>query len=251
MILEWEVTLPVLTGEDVRKAYIYLPEMYEADPKVRFPVLYMFDGHNVFSDKEATYGKAWGMDRYLTWHKTPLIVAAVECNHTGHERLSEYSPFDFKMPRVGEIKGKGDIYMDWLVNTFKPMVDKRLRTLRDRNHTLIAGSSMGGLMALYGAVAYNDVFQKAACLSPSLWTAPREIMETIRNADMGSDTCIYMDYGSHEIANHKKSITVLGNAAQALYKKRVDLTFRIVPGGNHSEASWEKQIPIFMRCLGF
>jgi len=73
----------------------------------------------------------------------------------------------------------------------------------------------------------------------------------IHTADLGLDTCIYMDYGSHEIANHKKSIAALGNTAQALYKKRVDLTFRIVPGGNHSEASWEKQIPIFMNCLGF
>ena len=32
--------------------------------------------------------------------------------------------------------------------------------------------------------------------------------------------------------------------------KRVNLAFRIVPGGTHSEASWEQQIPIFMDCLG-
>ena len=38
--------------------------------------------------------------------------------------------------------------------------------------------------------------------------------------------------------------------AQLLLKKRVNLTFRIVPGGTHSEASWEKQIPVFMDCLG-
>ena len=34
-------------------------------------------------------------------------------------------------------------------------------------------------------------------------------------------------------------------------QKGVDLTFRIAPGGTHSEASWERQIPVFMKCLGF
>ena len=38
--------------------------------------------------------------------------------------------------------------------------------------------------------------------------------------------------------------------ADLLLTKRVNLAMRIVPGGNHSEASWEKQVPIFMECLG-
>ena len=33
--------------------------------------------------------------------------------------------------------------------------------------------------------------------------------------------------------------------------KDVAVTARIVAGGTHSEASWEKQIPFFMRALGF
>lgn len=41
----------------------------------------MFDGHNVFFDSDATYGKSWGMKDYLERTDTPLIVAAVECNH--------------------------------------------------------------------------------------------------------------------------------------------------------------------------
>ena len=59
-----------------------------------------------------------------------------------------------------------------------------------------------------------------------------------------------MDYGSLELANHEPNVRALSATAQLLLDKRVDLTFRIVPGGNHSEASWERQIPIFMECLG-
>ena len=52
--------------------------MYEAEPDRRFPVLYMFDGQNVFFDEDATYGKSWGVADYLDYTDTPLIVAAVD-----------------------------------------------------------------------------------------------------------------------------------------------------------------------------
>ena len=63
-------------------------------------MLYMFDGHNVFFDEDATYGKSWGMKEYLEYTDAPLIVAAVECNrHPDNGRLSEYSPFNFRYER--------------------------------------------------------------------------------------------------------------------------------------------------------
>ena len=143
MVDVWEVEIPTLTGSKKRKAYVYLPADYEENEEKRYPVLYMFDGHNLFSDSEATYGKSWGLSDYLNKTNTQIIVAAVECNHEGNERLSEYSPVDFTFRNGDKIKGKGKKYMDWLVTTFKPYIDENLRTLPDRGHTAIAGSSMG------------------------------------------------------------------------------------------------------------
>lgn len=250
MVTIWHVTIPQLTGDKTRRAYIYLPDYYDADPGRRFPVMYMFDGHNVFFDADATYGKSWGMNSFMSWTRKPLIIVAVECNHDGNGRLEEYSPIHFSNATVGDICGKGPIYMDWLIHTLKPSIDSTFRTLPDREHTILCGSSMGGLMALYGAAAFNDVFQRAACLSPSLWIAPGKIVELIARADIKNDTCIYMDYGSLEIYNHASSAEALISVAHLLLTKRVNLAFRIVPGGTHSEASWEQQVPIFMDCLG-
>ncbi len=250
MVKKWEVAIPELTGTALRRAYIYLPETYKKQPRRRFPVLYMFDGHNVFFDKDATYGKSWGMEEYLDKTEKPLIVVAVECNHQGNGRLEEYSPFDFKNETLGAIRGKGKLYMDWLVGELKPWVDRNYRTLPQRENTLIAGSSMGGLMALYGAVCYNHVFQRAACLSSSVWVDPDQVLQMIAGAKIKNDTCVYMDYGSLEIHNHDANASGLIAVTQLLLTKQVDLTFRIVPGGTHSEASWERQIPIFMDCLG-
>ena len=140
--------------------------------------------------------------------------------------------------------------MEWLVKELKPRVDAEFRTMPDREHTIIAGSSMGGLMSLYAATAYNRYFSRAACLSPSLWTNPEKLLELVGRTKTAPDTTIYMDYGSEELVNHPSQKEALMDMSQLLLKKNINLAFRIIPGGNHSEASWEKQIPIFMDCLG-
>ena len=250
MVKKWKVKIPELSGDKERRAYIYLPASYAQDPKRHYPVLYMFDGHNVFFDSDATYGKSWGMNDYMIKSKKQLIIVAVECNHEGDSRLIEYSPFDSGTADLGKIKGKGRIYMNWLTRTLKPYIDSHYRTLPDRKNTLIAGSSMGGLMALYCGTVYNHIFQRAACLSPSLWVAPGKVLEMVARAHIRRDTTIYMDYGEQEMFNHAANAEALISTSHLLLTKRVNLAMRIVPGGNHSEASWEKQIPVFMECLG-
>ena len=250
MVKKWSVTIPKLSGNAERKVYLYLPDSYKKETEKRYPVMYMFDGHNVFFDSDATYGKSWGMNKFMQESKKDLIIVAVECNHEGNHRLEEYSPVNFENATLGKIKGRGRVYMNWLVNTLKPEIDEKYRTLPDRQNTIICGSSMGGLMALYAACVYNHVFQRAACLSPSLWVSPGKILEMVARAHIRRDTCIYMDYGSEEMFNHVANAEALISTSHLLLTKRVNLALRIVPGGNHSEASWEKQIPIFMDCLG-
>ena len=250
MVKKWNVTIPKLSGDKTRRAYIYLPESYDKNKDKRYPVMYMFDGHNVFFDSDATFGKSWGMNKYMTTTKKDLIIVAVECNHEGNMRLQEYCPFTYENATHGKIKGKGKTYMKWLITELKPYIDANYRTLPDRLNTIIAGSSMGGLMALYAVCVFNHVFQRAACLSPSLWISSGKTLEMIARAPIRNDTCIYMDYGSEEMFNHAANQESLISTSHLLLTKRVDLCLRVVPGGTHSEASWERQIPIFMECLG-
>ena len=250
MVKKWFVTIPKLSGEAQRRVYLYLPDSYKKEPEKRYPVMYMFDGHNVFFDEDATFGKSWGMNKFMEESKKELIIVAVECNHEGNQRLEEYSPVTFENATLGKIKGRGRVYMNWLVNTLKPEIDAKYRTLPDRLNTIICGSSMGGLMALYGATVYNHIFQRGACLSPSLWVSPGKVLEVVARAHSRRDTCIYMDYGSEEMFNHAANAEALISTSHLLLTKRVNLALRIVPGGTHSEESWEKQIPVFMDCLG-
>lgn len=249
MVRTWKIKIPALSGAEERLVYLYLPENWEHSGQ-RYPVMYMFDGHNVFFDSHATYGKSWGMGEYLDENHKQLIVVAVECTHNGNARLSEYSPLDFEMPEVGSIKGRGKEYMDWLIGTLKPMIDANYPTLPAREYTTIAGSSMGGLMSLYAVCEYNDVFGKAACISPSFWVAKDRVLDIVANSEVASDSSIYIDYGSLELPNHANSSEALFSVARLLLTKRVNVVLKIVPGGMHNESSWQKQIPAFMEYLG-
>ena len=250
MLKKWNVTIPELSGDVPRKAYIYLPDSWEEKPKKRYPVLYMFDGHNIFLDEDAAFGKSWGMKKYMDETEKELIIVAVECNHHGNRRLAEYAPFSYRNKAHGNIQGTASVLLDWMVNNLKPYIDATYPTLPDREHTIIAGSSMGGLIALYAVSTYNHVFQRAACLSPSLWICPRKVLAMVSKSNIAPDTVIYMDYGQLEMGNHKENSWILKHTVYLLLKKKVNLAFRIIQNGNHSEASWEKQIPVFMECLG-
>ena len=149
----------------------------------------------------------------------------------------------------GAIQGKAPVYMKWLVSQLKPYVDKTFRTLPDRDHTSLAGSSMGGLIALYGVTAYNHVFRQAACLSPSLWVAPMKLMTMVARGNYAPDTSIFLSYGQNEMGNHSANRRVISAVSQELYAKGVNLTLRVVRDAYHCEAAWEQEVPIFMDSL--
>ena len=250
MIKKWSIRYPAVGGEEERRAYVYLPTMYEADPDRRYPVLYMFDGQNVFFDEDATYGKSWGVADYLDYTDTPLIVAAVECNAgANNERLVEYPPYRFDDKQYGHFDGKGKDTLNWFVHEFKPYIDANYRTEPDRAHTFIGGSSMGGLMSLYALLQYSDVFGRAAALSPSLWVAPEALTALVGRCKLAPGTVLYMDYGSREMGNHDGMRKGFGEMCNKIFARGINLTARVVPGGNHSEASWEKQLPFVFHTL--
>ena len=250
MVERFPVTVPTEQGEEERLVYIYLPQSYFHKPKRRYPVLYMFDGHNVFFDADATFGKSWGMERYMEQSGRQLIIVAVECSHAAENgRLKEYAPFSFQADDVGEIIGRGKETMDWFAYALKPAVDAHFRTKADRRHTFLAGSSMGGLMTLYGLTAYPHIYSRGAALSPSLWVDGEKSKTMLRHAELPSDVVLYMDYGALEFSNHKNSRRLFAEATALLMEKGVLLNSRIVPKGTHCEASWERQIPFFMKTL--
>lgn len=239
-----------------RRLHIHLPESYSNGHQL-YPVMYFFDGHNLFENEEATFGKSWGLKDFLDSWPKDIIIVGIECGHVGNERLKEYCPYTFQGKLWGgTLNGIGNETLRWIVSELKPVIDRDYRTWPHREATGIGGSSMGGLMALYGAVCYNDWFSKAACVSSSISPCMTQLRRDIKKADIQEDTRIYLSFGTEEAfrphpTDPLQSRTALQNLTveKDLQNRGVRTSLFCQVGGGHNEASWEKQIPRFMDFL--
>ena len=241
-----------------RPLHIYLPDDY-TNGMDRYPVLYFFDGHNLFSDDDATYGKCWGLKTFLDKWDRKLILIGIECGHEGDERLSEYMPYrPLLTTRFAMYFPMGSKTMDWIVREVKPMIDRDYRTLPDREFTGIGGSSMGGLMAIYAGAHYNHVFSKAACVSSAVGFCMRPLLKDLRQSTIRPDSRFYLSWGTKEAfgikdptKDDRSSKTYKWNkqVRDVLEAKGARVTMYCQVGGSHCEADWEKQNPIYMDDL--
>ena len=238
-----------------RPLHIYLPEGYYRSQE-RYPVMYFFDGHNLFLDEDATYGKSWGMAQFLANWPKDMIIVGIECGHEGYERLSEYLPY-FAVGNFSRFEPWGGKTMDWIVNEIKPMIDREYRTIPFRECTAIGGSSMGGIMSLYAAVHYNRWFSKAACVSSAMGFCMEPLFGDLQESAISPDTRIYLSWGTREAGRKRhdcgdrSSETYHRNKAVADYLKgrKCAVMMDCQIGGGHCEADWEKLVPHFMDFL--
>lgn len=232
-----------------RRLHIYLPDHLPANRKV--PVLYMFDGHNLFEDEEATYGKSWGLRDYLESTGLPLCVVGLECNHRGNLRLWEFSPYDFSDPEWGEVHGQGEILMDWMSGELKVWVDQHLPVLSDRRYTFIGGSSMGGLMALFAGSCYSSVYSRAACLSPYLTRVMEPLCQDLQTAWIHPDTELYISWGGMETDSQQSlaQVTADNLSVARILQPHAKVDLVCFPEGTHCEACWEDETPVWMEQL--
>lgn len=250
MIVKHDLYAPTL-GRDVT-LHLYLPDTY-LHSQEQYPVLYMFDGHNLFYDEDATYGRSWRLLSHLNALPEDLIVVGIECSHEGNDRLIEYAPYPFyDMEFGGHLPAKGKQTMEFIVYTVKPYIDMHFPTLPDRNHTWIGGSSCGGLMSLYALYAWSKTFSKAIALSPYVLPSESSLFYWASHVRIKHPSSLYISWGAqegntgHEFIQETKVLTTLANI---LLRKGVKIQFDVYPFGEHCEAQWENQADTFLRFL--
>lgn len=227
---------------NTRDVYVYLPPGYDEDVR-RYPVVYMQDGQNLF-DTDTGFAGSWHAEEAAAATARlgqPAILVGVA--NAGVDRIPEYSPFNDATFGVA----RGDLYLDFLIRTLKPIIDKQYRTLRDHRWTGIAGSSMGGLISFYAAFTRADIFGFAGALSPSFWFADNAIFPVIEDAlerenpDVARPR-IYLDVGRYDgpraVADAQRMRDLLVRYG---YRRGADLRWVEDPRGAHQEASWARR----------
>jgi len=224
-----------------RRVWIYLPSDYSGSKK-NYPVLYMHDGQNVFDDLTSFAGE-WNVDETLDAlgkHSEEMIVIAID--HGGSKRINEYCPYD--MEKFGE--GEGDKYVDFLVKTLKPFIDKNYRTLKNKQNTFIAGSSMGGLISMYAILKYPRVFGGAGIFSPAFSIGPK-IFDDIEAKGASVNSKIYFYCGAEEGETMVPDTERAFSEMRKVSKSKMVCVIR--QDGKHSESVWKEEFPLFYLWL--
>lgn len=218
-----------------KNIWVYLPKSYKIS-KTSYPVIYMHDAQNLF-DAETSYVGEWKIDEYLdTIHENEVIIIGIE--HGNEKRIDELTPF----PHEKYGGGKGELYLDFIMNTIKPHVDITYRTLPSAKYTTIMGSSIGGLLSFYAAIKYPATFGSVGVFSPSFWFN-YNIYDLVESSVISDSTKFYFLIGTEE---GEEAVPDQNKMVQLLKKKGVQeshIINNIVEGGKHNESFWSTHFP--------
>ena len=221
-----------------RDILVYLPPSYGTSQR-RYPVIYMHDGQNLF-DRAISFGEEWEVDQTLeSASRDGLEAIVVGIPNQGSDRLNEYSPWVDGKHKQG---GRGNAYLDFIVHTLKPIIDRDFRTIPGRDGTGIAGSSMGGLISLYAFFKHPRTFGFAGVMSPALWFAGHSIFPFIHECPFVPGR-LYLDVGTsegseglHDVRRLKEMLTRKG------YRTGRELLYVVEMGGQHNERAWARRL---------
>lgn len=238
-----------------RHVEIWLPPGYDDTPAMRYPVLYMADGQNLFDPRIAFTGVDWGVDEAIvrlmgTGAMPPVIVVGV---WNSSERGPEYSPWH-----------RAPNYARFLIEELMPRVNAGFRTLTGPEHTAVMGSSMGGLLSFYLVSHQPETFGACGCLSthfplseaivrtafPGVVTSatadttPYILRDIAAGQRVPPGTRYWFDYGTLGLDSlyaptHEAVRAWL--VGQGLVEGR-DFVVRRYPGASHNEASWRARL---------
>ena len=237
-----------------RTLRIWLPPGYdEAKNSARqYPILYMFDGQNLFDACTAFNHKdEWRIDETLTslisaGKIAPMIVAGID--NAGARRAAEYLPWRDGIQQPQMDPPEGTLLIDFMLKEVMPYVEETYRVAKGRENTGIGGSSYGGIAALYCGIEAPNVFGKVLAESPVLWVGNGQMLRQTEHL-VQSPERVYLGFGGDEIhipdvdANRSsiRMIRQLEGNLKNSYLSGAEVKFIFDPSAEHNEQAWAKR----------
>lgn len=256
-----------------RNVRIWLPDNY--DPRIKHQVLFANDGQMLWDGTITWNQQEWKLDEVLgklikEKKVKPTIVVAVD--NAGVNRHSEYfpqKPFESLTRKTQDSlytlkrqpnqllfasKVYSDQYLKFLVEELKPFVERNYTTYKNNKHTFIMGSSMGGLISMYAATEYPNIFGGAICMSthwPGIFSAennpvPQAFQNYLKeNLPKYGKNKYYFDFGTETLDAmyelHQKEVDKI--MREKKYTKKYWQTLKF-SGAAHTEEAWAQRLVI-------
>ena len=242
---------------------ILLPNDYK-NTKERFPVLYMFDGQNLFNPEDSYTGVTWEVKEALETliekgQAEPMIIVGID--HAQARRLQEYGPF--KMEYEGKtIQGEGRKFSDFFVNELIPKLESLYPIETVGEKRFLAGSSMGGLITVFTSLMYSTTFAKLGVFSLCSWISKQAFTDFINECNLARINPYYIQVGLREgldVATgqedralsktyFKDTMDFVDQLLQRGYERK-HIKLRVGKEDWHSETCWRKYMEEFIVWL--
>ncbi len=239
---------------NTRLLRVWLPPDYDGWGAMRYPVLYLNDGQNLFDPATAFAGVHWQVGetatRLIAEQKIrPLIIVGID---NTKRRINEYIPYRSRDPRVWRARGK--CYPECLQGEVMPLIEERYSVLKGPENAGLGGSSLGGLITLYTQVAAPGVFGQLLIESPSLSVAERKMLDDSRRVRIWPART-YLATGTHETGDAEKDARIVSDVRELesiLRQAGLDeqrLKVHIDEGATHNEAARAARFPEALEFL--
>ncbi len=237
---------------------VWCPPAYEFNQHARYPVIYMHDGQNLF-DPAISYARVdWGIDEAITHlidtHAISGAIVVGIWNTALRQReympnkplaLPQHEPALMQFCEQANGAPLSDQYLAFITNELKPLIDTTYRTLPDREHTFVMGSSRGALISLYALIEYPHVFAGAGCVSTH-WPAGGNMLVDWMggNLPQAGQQRLYFDYGTKTLdATYEPYQQRMdGLVQQAGYRQGQDWLTKKFVGAEHNERAWRARV---------
>lgn len=158
-----------------RRMNVYTPAEYLANPKKKYPVLYLLHGMGGDEDEWKNFGRACTIiDNLIAQGKAEPMIVVMPNGHAGmkaapgESSMGYYKPYHFQ---EGTMDGTFEKYFPEIV-TF---VDKNYRTKANKANRAIAGLSMGGFHSAHISANYPDLFAYVGLFSAAVGVSDTSI----------------------------------------------------------------------------
>jgi enterochelin esterase family protein len=206
-----------LKGE--KKLWVYTPAGYSPSDE-RYPLLVLFDG-----DRNVMWMPKI-LDNLIAKKRIPAMVAVLVDDSVPSARRAE-------LPA-------NPLFADFLAKELVPWSQERYHTTTDAKQRVVAGSSYGGLAAVFAGLQHPEVFGNVISLSGSFWWKPDDEKEGEwhRRLVMSSPKLplrFYLEVGLME--SYSMQIAANQRMRDALTAKGYSLHYSEFDGG-HSFLTW-------------
>ena len=154
-----------------RRLTVYTPYGYEANPKAKYPVLYLLHGAGGDEEAWSSMGRtAQILDNLIAKGLAKPMIVVMPNGNPNQQAAQTFglptTEYDWRDP------ANRNLYVQSLVEEIVPFIEKNYRTVAKKSHSAIAGLSMGGGHTIAASGMYPNAFDYICPLSMGAQRTP-------------------------------------------------------------------------------